>query len=93
VEGAMNNRHDLDGAGIYSRDHILGIEHDVDFTTTKPRVPQIEEIRALRGFDGETYINLNDLSVMMRLLSHRPRFCSASVFGFIKTIIHELRGD
>lgn len=88
----MNNRHDLDGAGLYSRDRILGIEHDVPITKTKTPVPHIEEIRALRGHDGETYINLNDLSVMMRQLSRRPRFCSISVMGFIKTVINELQG-
>ena len=83
----------LDGAGIYSRDHILGIEHDTPKSSTKTLVPQIEEIRALRGADGETYVNLNDLSVMMGILARRPRFCSMSVWGFIKQVIYELQGD
>lgn len=88
----MHRENWLDGSGVYRRDHILGIEQDVELTKTKSPVPHIEEIRALRGYDGETYVNLNDLSVMMRILARRPRFCSISVMGFIKTIITELQG-
>lgn len=82
----------LDGSGVYRRDHILGIELDVEHSTRQPRVPQIEEIRAIIGYDGETYVNVNDLGIMMRILSFRPRFASMSVFGFIKTVIRELQG-
>lgn len=88
----MTRNNWLDGSGVYRHDHILGIEQDVELTKTKTLVPQIEEIRALRGFDGETYVNLNDLSAMMRQLSRKPRFTSISVMGFIKTVINELQG-
>lgn len=51
-------------------------------------VPQIEEIRLIRGFDGEDYVNINDLYTMMKIIAYRL-FPSLSVLLFIKAVIYE----
>lgn len=59
----------------------------------KTRVPQIEEIRALIGPDGEAYINLDDLSAMMRQLGGKTKYLTMSTQVFIKEVIFNLGGD
>ena len=56
-------------------------EHDI-------HVPQIEEIRLIRGADGEDYVNVNDLYTMMKIMACKL-FPSLSVMLFIKAVIHE----
>jgi len=77
----------LDGSGIYRQDAILG-PFEEGWDGKNVVIPHIEEIRAIKGADGEDYINLNDLSVMMHM--EKFRFASISVFLFVKTIIEEL---
>ena len=55
-----------DGSGIYRQDAILGPFHE-DKDGKEVFVPQIEEIRAIRGADGETYYNARDLTIAMRM--------------------------
>lgn len=79
----------LDGGGIYKRDHILGIELDpTRIKVDEVDVPQIEEIRLIRGVDGEDYVNVNDLYTMMKILAYQL-FPSLSVLLFVKAVIHE----
>lgn len=78
-----------DGSGIYKRDSVLG-PFDEPTPKKKVIVPQIEEIKAIRGADGEDYININDLGVMMDMMKFEPGFASLSVFLFVKTIIKQL---
>jgi len=79
----------LDGGGVYKRDHILGIELDpTRINVDEFVVPQIEEIRLIRGADGEDYVNVNDLYTMMKIMACKL-FPSLSVMLFIKAVIHE----
>lgn len=81
-----------DGSGLYSQDHILGPFDEDKNVALKHRVPQIEEIRMLRGADGEDYVNLRDLEKMMWKAKYVPHFTSLSVCMFIKFIIKHLKG-
>lgn len=51
-------------------------------------VPRIEDIRLIRGFDGEDYVNINDLYTIMKIIAYRL-FPSLSVILFVKAVIHE----
>jgi hypothetical protein len=80
-----------DGSGIYKRDSVLGpFDEPTPKTAKEVIVPQIEEIRAIRGADGEDYINLKDLTMMMNQERFRPMFMSLSVYSFTKHIIKQL---
>ena len=79
----------LDGGGVYRREHILGLVDKFIKQSRVVNVPQIEEIRAIRGADGEDYINLNDLAVMMEMVQYL--FPSLSTFLFVKAIINDLK--
>ena len=82
----------LDGSGIYKRDAILGpFNEDRDVPT--PVAPQIEEVRAIRGFDGEIYVNVNDLAIGMKKVAFKTNCMSASVIRFIEIINQHLQGD
>ena len=61
-------------------------------TKTKPRAYQIDEVRAIRGFDGETYVNVNDLAMAMKMVSYRT-FPTLSVMNFINNMNYNLQGD
>jgi hypothetical protein len=81
-----------DGSGLYSQDHILGPFNEDKDVVLKRRVPQIEEIRMLRGADGEDYVNVKDLEKMMWRSKYIPYFTSLSVCMFIKFILKHLKG-
>ena len=72
----------LDGSGVYRHDAILGKEMDTKHTT-KTRAPQIEEVRAIIGEDGETYINAKDALLAMKKTAYLT-FPTLSVFNFIR---------
>lgn len=86
-------RLDLDGAGLYNREYIkdIGEEHYESETETKSHAPQIEEVRAIRGYDGETYVNVKDLEIAMLMVAFRT-FPTLSILKFINTMNHNLQG-
>ena len=84
---------DLDGGGIYRQDHILGIERDVPLRQREPLAPQIEEVRAIRYTDGETYVNVNDLAKGMKKIAFNTNCTSMSVLRFINVVNQHLQGD
>lgn len=89
----MTDRLDLDGSGVYNREHILGLEVDpTRICVDDVDVPQIEEIRLIRGADGEDYVNVNDLHSMMRYLVFKL-FPSLSSVLLVKRVINELKGE
>lgn len=80
---------ELDGSGIYRQDAILGpFDEDKDVGTVI--APQIEEVRAVR-YDGETYVNVNDLEIAMLMVAFRT-FPTLSMLNFIKTMMANLQG-
>lgn len=80
---------DLDGSGVYRQDAILGpLREDRD--SKEVFVPQIEEIRAVRGEDGETYINAKDMIIAMNQVAMTMPLPTLSVLRFIKIIVIEL---
>ena len=81
--------HSLDGSGVYRHDAILG-PFDKPADTSEVFVPQIEEIRLIRGPGGEDYVNVNDLGKMMKILAYKF-FSSLSSFLLIKAVINNLK--
>lgn len=79
----------LDGSGVYRQDAILG-PFDEDMDSKEVFVPQIEEIRAVRGEDGETYINAKDMIIAMNQVAMTMPLPTLSVLRFIKIIVIEL---
>jgi len=81
----------LDGAGIYRQDAILGPFPETE-PKDKPLAPQIEEVRAIRGADGETYVNVNDLADGMKKIAFNSSCTSLSVLRFISIVNQHLQG-
>lgn len=53
-------------------------------------VPQIEEIRMIRGEDGEDYINLSDMTKAMEVVAMDMPTPTLSVLAFIRRFTIEL---
>ncbi len=53
-------------------------------------VPQIEEIRMIRGADGEDYINVSDMNIAMKQMAFNMPVPTLSVLSFIKRFTIEL---
>jgi len=79
----------IDGSGIYRQDAVLGPFYK-DKVSRKVFVPQIEEIRAILGEDGETYYNAKDLTIAMRQVAYNQPLPTLSVLEFIKQLTFEL---
>ena len=79
----------IDGGGIYRQDAILGPFNE-DKVSKDIFVPQIEEIRAIRGVDGETYYNAKDLTIAMTQVAFDMPLPTISVLEFIKRFTFEL---
>ncbi len=80
---------DLDGSGVYRQDAILGPFNE-DRDSKEVFVPQIEEIRAVRGEDGETYINAKDMIIAMNQVAMTMPLPTLSVLRFIRIVVIEL---
>ncbi len=79
----------MDGSGVYCQDAILGPFNE-DRDSKEVFVPQIEEIRAIRGYDGEDYINIKDLGIMMNQVAMNMPLPTLSVLRFIRIVAIEL---
>lgn len=84
-------RINLDGSGLYNREYLLDIGEEHFKSEMKTFAPQIEEVRAIRGFDGETYVNVNDLAIAMRMVAFNT-FPTLSVLNFINNMNYSLQG-
>lgn len=85
----MYNDNNLNGSGIYSQDAIIGPFPESD-NISKVLVHQIDEIRAIRGEDGETYYNAKDLTVAMKQVAFSMTIPTLSVLSFIRRMTIEL---
>jgi len=72
-----------DGSGIYRREAILGLV-DEPVPNKELFTPQIEEIRMIRGADGEDYINVKDMTMAMKQVAFKMPLPTLSVLAFIK---------
>ena len=79
-----------DGSGIYRQDAILGIEVDKDKTPAEIYAPHIEELRMIRGEDGEDYINVHDMTTAMKVVAMSMPLPTLSVLAFIKIFALEI---
>lgn len=77
----------LNGSGVYRKDDI---EEHFDPTITKTFVPHIEEIRAIRGEDDETYINIKDMTIAMKQVAMSMSTPTLSTLAFIRRFSIEL---
>ena len=80
----------VDGGGVYRQDAILGPFDEDRGELEEVVVPQIEEIRAIRGEDGEIYYNAKDLVIAMNQVAMNMPLPTLSVLRFIRMIIIEL---
>ena len=78
-----------DGSGIYRQDAILG-PFDKDKVSGKVLVPQIEEIRMIRGKDDEDYLNVKDMTIAMTQVAFNMPLPTISVLEFIKRFTFEI---
>jgi len=76
----------LNGSGVYRKDDI---EERFD-STIEAFVPHIEEIRAICGEDGETYINAKDMIIAMNQVAMGMSVPTLSVLAFIRRFSIEL---
>jgi hypothetical protein len=65
-------------------------EPPMDYTNGSALVPQIEEIRMIRGTDGEDYINVSDMTKAMKVVAMNMPTPTLSVLAFIRKLTIEL---